>query len=98
MTHQEKKIKEIKKLTNRQLVLINQLCVFKKTKTIEATFKQAGRILRLSFELRSIELQIRLLMQTPTPKFESGGKVNIAVVGETGKESVINSNGKIIPA
>ena len=50
--------------------------------------------LRFSVEAVMAATQIRIAMQTPLPKYPSGG--NSAIVGETGREMVCTGGGKII--
>jgi pyridoxal biosynthesis lyase PdxS len=106
MTEREKHIaqkkKEIERLTKQQIRLITKAAamVAKPYKRQSTGLRRIGQSFTIFFQIRMIEAQKQMIIAQPIPNYVSGGVVSsgIAIVGESGPEQIILSDGTFTTA
>jgi hypothetical protein len=97
--HIAKKKKEIEKLTKQQIQLITKAAKIasKPYKRQSTGLRRIAEAMKISFQVRMIEMQKHMIIAQPIPNFIPGGIVpsGMPIVGESSPEQIILPDGTI---
>jgi hypothetical protein len=90
----KKEITNIAKLQSRLIIKAAKIATlpYKRAKTL---MRRMGKVLSISMQVSSLEIQKQIIASQPLRKFPSGGS---AIVCESGPELILTANGTITTA
>ena len=89
----EEKIKAISELEKEQHKLLKQslkIAKMKPAKRWQTAIVRAMKVVGLSIRARQVQVQKKIIVDQPTPKFQKGGIMSIK---QTGNEVILNKQG-----